>query len=425
MNKILQVARREYIETIKTKAFIIGVLMAPLIVAGIIFFTNRLSHQQIGPRPAIKVALIDNSNHISAEMKTAFDEYNKSNLNRQILLEQLETDPNWLDDLTSQQKERLRSGQLNICVVMDTNIVEGSGKMHLYTCQMKASDIDILWTIENLINRSVVNQRCKIRNVSPELLAELRRNVESEQVELSAAGSQEQVQNQTQRITQMMVPFFFMYLMFLGVMLSGQQMLNSIIEEKTSRIIEVLLSALSPFQLMAGKILGLGAIGLTMMVLWALPAYFTVNWQGIKVDISPGLVFYFAVYYVLGFLFFSAILAGLGSVCNTVKEAQSLMTPVTLITIIPMLAWFNLVRDPQGVLARVLSFVPPLTPMVMVLRISASSKVPLIEIIASIILLVVSVPAVIWLSAKVFRTGILMYGKRPGLREIIRWLRQS
>jgi ABC-2 type transport system permease protein len=162
-----------------------------------------------------------------------------------------------------------------------------------------------------------------------------------------------------------------------------------------------------------------------MMVLWALPAYFTVNWQGIKADISPGLVFYFAVYYVLGFLFFSAILAGLGSVCNTVKEAQSLMTPVTLITIIPMLAWFNLVRDPQGVLARVLSFVPPLTPMVMVLRISASSKVPLIEIIASIILLVVSVPAVIWLSAKVFRTGILMYGKRPGLREIIRWLRQS
>ena len=216
-----------------------------------------------------------------------------------------------------------------------------------------------------------------------------------------------------------------MFLIYMGIVGIGQQMLSSIIEEKSSRVIEVLLSAVSPFELMAGKIVGLVGIGLTVMSLWAAAAYGAARWQGLSIDITPGLLFYFVIYYVLGFLLFSSILAGIGSICNTLKETQGLMMPIVLIFIIPLISWHELLQSPDGTLARVLSFVPPVTPLVMILRISAGHDVWIVEILASILLLLAAAVGTIWLAAKVFRTGILMYGKRPGLREICRWLRQT
>jgi len=223
----------------------------------------------------------------------------------------------------------------------------------------------------------------------------------------------------------MMVPFFFMYLMFIGIVGMGQQLLTSVIEEKNSRVIEVLLSALSPFELMAGKIVGLAGIGITMMSLWCVAAYGTARWLGMNISVEPALLIYFVIYYILGFLFFSSILVGIGSVCNTLKEAQSLMMPVTMILIIPLLGWYNLSRNPEGTFAVIFSFIPPTTPLVMILRICSSEYIPIVEILISIFLLATCVPLTIWAAAKVFRTGILMYGKRPALKEIFRWLRQS
>jgi ABC-2 type transport system permease protein len=205
----------------------------------------------------------------------------------------------------------------------------------------------------------------------------------------------------------------------------GQQMLSSVIEEKNSRIIEMLLSAVSPFELMAGKILGLGAIGLTIVGLWITVSYGYIVWQGISVDISGKLLFCFVVYYILGFLLFSSLLAAIGSICNTLKETQELMMPIIMIMVLPMVAWFKLVQSPDGIFARVLSLVPPVSPLVMPLRISAGSNVSNIEILASVGLLAASVLLMMWLAGKIFRTGILMYGKRPSLREISRWLRAS
>jgi ABC-2 type transport system permease protein len=222
-----------------------------------------------------------------------------------------------------------------------------------------------------------------------------------------------------------MVPFFFMFLMFMGIYANGQQMLTSIIEEKSSRVIEVLLSAVSPFQLMAGKILGIAGIGLTVIALWGIAAYATANWQGLNIEVPVELMLYFAVYYILGFLLFTSILAAIGSVCNTIKEAQSLMMPISFLFILPIMAWPLFVEHPEGTMAKAASFFPLLTPMVMILRISSSSDVSLIEILATMVVLAVAVLAVMWMSAKIFRTGILMYGKRPNLTEILRWLRQS
>jgi len=159
--------------------------------------------------------------------------------------------------------------------------------------------------------------------------------------------------------------------------------------------------------------------------LWTFAAYSAVQWKGVDIDIKGWLFFYFVIYFILGFILLSSIMAGIGSICNTLRDAQNLMGPITIIYIIPLMSWIILVRSPQGTYATALSYVPPMTPLVMMLRLAASSEVPIIEIFATLALLVFSVIVVIWISAKVFHTGILMYGKKPRLREVLRWLRKS
>ncbi|MEE9357737.1 MAG: ABC transporter permease [Sedimenticolaceae bacterium] len=423
MQKILKVAQREYIETVKTKTFILGIVMVPFIIGGIIFFTGRMSRDKTGPRPTVNVAVTDLSNELAGEIKASFDKYNQANPDRQIQVYMLEAQED-SETIENEGRNKLRQGQVDAYVVLDKDILEGSGKIHLYTYKPKASNIDIFWTIESFFRKAVVNQRYKMQNLSQELLAKLQ-YVPIERVEMGSADGQDRVQGETDRVIKMMVPFFFMYLIFMGIVGTGQHMISSVIEEKTSRVIEVLLSALSPFQLMAGKILGLGGIGLTVVSLWAGAAYLTARWQGLSIDITAELALYFAIYYILGFLLFSSILAAVGSICNTIKETQSLMMPIMMVFIIPLLSWMKIVQSPDGTLARVLSFLPPLTPMVMILRLSAGSDIWIVEIFASIVLLVAAVLAAIWIAAKVFRTGVLMYGKRPGLWEVCRWLRQS
>ncbi len=419
MRRILKIAQREYVETVKTKAFIFGLLMTPVIIGAIVLINKYISRSVTGPHPPRKVVVTDLSKQLSGDIKASFNEYNASNPERQILSGEPQAD----DSMDEQTKNQVRDGQLDAYFVMDKDCVEGNGSIRCYTRSSKISDLAFISTVENLLNQAVVNRRCRLKNVSRELLAELRRRVPVEQIDISSTSREEQ-REEGEQIFKAMVPFFFLFLMFMGIFGNGQQMLTSIIEEKSSRVIEVLLSAVSPFQLMAGKISGIAAIGLTVIGLWGVAAYATAEWQGLGVEVHLGLILYFVVYYILGFLLFTSILAAVGSVCNTLKEAQSMMMPITLIFILPLMAWPLFVEHPEGTLTRALSFFPLLTPMIMVLRISSGS-ISGVEILATMVLLAAAVLAVMWAGARIFRTGILMYGKRPKLLEVFRWLRQN
>ncbi len=422
MRKIIEIARREYIDTVKTKTFLISLLFTPILIVGIGFFTSRISQVE-GGRPPVRVAVTDLTTQLASQIEAAMGKHNQSNPKRQIIFESLPArdDTNAVEE---QGRKQLRSGKADAYIVIDQNIIDGAGRTHVYTYKSKPTMLDATWAVEEFIRNAVVAQRCKVQNVSQKLLDDIR-NVSIERVEIGETGNEQHVQSRGQTTVKMMVPFFFMFMIYMGILGIGQQMLSSVIEEKNSRIIEMLLSAVSPFELMAGKILGLGAIGLTIIGLWTAVSYGPILWQGISVDITGKLLFCFVVYYILGFLFFSALLAAIGSVCNTLKETQEFMRPVVLILIFPMIAWFKLVQSPDGVFARVLSLVPPISPLVMPLRISAGSNVSNFEILASIVLLVMAIFLMMWLAGKIFRTGILMYGKRPSLREIYRWLRAS
>ncbi|MGA2070063.1 MAG: ABC transporter permease [Sedimentisphaerales bacterium] len=422
MRKVFEIARREYIDTVKTRTFVFSLLFTPVLIICIGLFASRISRVE-GGRPPVKVVVTDLTTQLAGEIEAAINKHNQSNPKRQIIFESLPVggDANAVEE---QGRKQLRLGGAEAYIVIDTNIIEGSGRTYVYTYKSKPTMMDATWAVEEFIRNAVVAQRCKARNVSQKLLDEIR-NVPVERVEIGEAAGEQHVQSRNQANIKMMVPFFFMFMIYMGIIGIGQQMLSSVIEEKNSRIIEMLLSAVSPFELMAGKILGLGAIGLTIIGLWTAVSYGSVLWQGISVDITGKLLFFFVVYYILGFLLFSSLLAAIGSVCNTLKETQELMMPVILILILPMIAWFKLVQSPDGVFTRVLSIVPPVSPLVMPLRISAGSNVGIVEILASVGLLAASVLLMMWLAGKIFRTGILMYGKRPSLREIYRWLKAS
>ncbi len=418
MWKIGKIARREFLDTVKTRTFLLSLLLIPVLIVGIIFLSRKMVESKGGPRPAIRVGVTSSSDELLSRIASAFEEHNKSHPQSQLALRSLSPgDP-------EQGKEKLRRSDLDAFVSLEGDLEGRGGTVQFYTYKPTASQIDAIWSVERLFRDVVVNRRCETRGIDRAVLAEIQ-NVPIRRIELGDEQGREKVQSEGQRVARMMVPFAFMYLIFIGIVGMGQHMISSIIEEKNSRIIEMLLSAISPFELMAGKILGLAGVGLTVMILWGLAAYGAATWRGINVDIGPDLVVYGLIYYVLGFILFSAILAGVGSVCNTIKETQSLMMPITLILVIPLIAWPQLARDPNGDLARVLTYIPPTTPMLMVLRLASSPDIWWGEIALSILVLVVGVFVTIWAAAKVFRTGILLYGKRPGPRELLRWLREK
>jgi ABC-2 type transport system permease protein len=419
MWKICRIAQREYRETVRTWAFVLSLILLPAILAALILFGDRLAPNQNEQRPAVRVGLTTASSELSAKTAATFDAYNKSHPQAPIVLVAVEA----ADAPSEQGQAELRRGRLDAYVLLEGDLEGSDGVVQIYTYKLKSAQIDALFMVEGLVRDAVVDRRYETRGLDRAALRAIS-DVPIQRIELGEEQGQEQTQGQGQQVARMMVPFAFMYLIFIGIVSTGQHLISSIIEEKNSRIIEMLLSVVSPFQLMAGKIAGLAAVGLTLMALWGGAAYAAASWHHIEIDLAPGLVICTLIYYVLGFVLFSAILAGVGSICNTVKETQSLLMPIMLIFVIPVITGMKLVSSPNSQMARVLSYVPPTAPMVMVLRLSSGSEVWIGEVILSMLVLSAGVLITVWLAAKVFRTGILMYGKRPAVREIFRWLKE-
>jgi len=313
----------------------------------------------------------------------------------------------------------VQSRQLAGYLVIPENVLDEGGRPRYYARGDSLADLNTFQIVRNLLNNAAINRRCVRRGVSPQVIQEIRKRIPVEKMAVTAQAAKKQGAFPVR----MMVPFFFMFLMFAGTVGSNQHLLTSVIEEKNSRVVEVILSSISPFQLMAGKILGLSAISLATVCIWGLAAYGAAAYHGMADVVNTANVGYFLVYFILGFLLFSSIFAAIGSACNTLKEAQSFMMPVMLLLVMPMMAWMYFSQHPDALWSVVLSFDPPVTPMVMILRLSARPDLAPFQILASIVLLAASVPLVMWASARVFRVGILMYGKPAGLRELYRWLR--
>ena len=417
INKILHVAVREYLETVKTKAFVISLLLVPLFMGVFMFISTRLQEKAFsGPRPDRNVAVFNLEDSLAAPLDSAFAQNNTWNPQRKIVPRFYGAGAESPDKILAGLKERVVEGQCDALLVVEKGVIEGNSGARFFS--RSAADIELYPTVRGILNRAVGNSRFLSHGISPALIAELQHGINLEEVDLSAG-----TEKKRDKTTMMIAPFFFMLLMFMGVMTASQGLLNSVIEEKSSRVIEVLLSALSPFQLMSGKILGQTAVGLTLIAAYGSAAYGAALYKGIGDILTGEIAVYFALYYLPGFLLYASLFAAIGSTCNTVKESQSLMGPIMMFLMLPMFAWFYIVQHPQDTISIIMSYFPPMTPMIMILRIAVDPDLSFLEILGSLLLLLVSVLAVIWAAAKIFRTGILMYGKQPSPREILRWLR--
>lgn len=230
-------------------------------------------------------------------------------------------------------------------------------------------------------------------------------------------------------------PSAFVYLLWVAIFAIVQMLLNNIIEEKSNRIIEVLLSSVTPGELMLGKLFGIAAVGLTMVGSWMLALIGILIWktsgvsgaaavtgQMLAVLHSSSLIPMFGVYFVLGYMMYAACILALGSVCNTLKEAQSYMGVITMIMMVPLLTMTFIPKDPNGVLARTLSWIPLYTPFIMMNRTMADP--PLIDLVGTTLLLIASAGGALWMAGKVFRIGILRTGQPPKLLEMLRWVKR-
>ena len=227
-------------------------------------------------------------------------------------------------------------------------------------------------------------------------------------------------------------PVVFVYLLWLAVYIIAQSLLTNTIEEKSNRIIEVLLSSVSPLQLMSGKIFGIALSGLLMVGSWVVFFFLAIRYLPKMLGASPGFdltalisdpvyLTSFVVYFLLGYLLYSAIFVAIGSVTNSLKEAQNMLMPMFLVLMVPLFAMIPVAEDPNGALAKFLSYIPIYTPFIMMNRAAAPPTTA--EYVVTTLLLVVSVIGAFWAAGKVFRVGVLMTGKPPRIREIFRWLR--
>lgn len=227
-----------------------------------------------------------------------------------------------------------------------------------------------------------------------------------------------------------MGPYMLGMLLTMTIFISSGYLLQSVAEEKMDRVIEIILSSVTSWELLAGKVLGLGALGLTQVVIWLVSALGlgggAVGLLGVAVPFldRPEVFVLGLVYYVLGFLVFAVLMASVGALGATMRESQQLAGIFSLAGALPLMLGGFLFSNPNATLARVLSWFPLTAPTTMMLRLPMV-EVPTVDIVGSIVVLIVSIPAVLWTGSKVFRTGLLMYGKRPDLGQVWRMLRYA
>ncbi len=309
-----------------------------------------------------------------------------------------------------------------------TNQVTAGPERQIQYWAVNSSDTRLRDDIERAINGEIRRREYQARGMDNTAIQE----VEQTYANVASLNPKKEKGKEaigTTDIIRQWAPSAFVYLLWLAIFVISQMLLNNTIEEKSNRIIEVLLSSVTPGELMMGKLVGIAAIGLTMIGAWMAALFGILSWKSggtsqlagqiLVVLKGSSLIPLFSVYFLLGYLMYAAFILSLGSVCNTIKEAQSYMGVLTMVMMVPLLTMTFIPKDPNGTLARVLSWIPLYTPFTMMNR--AGADPPLIDRLGTFVLLVATTVMALWMSGKIFRIGILRTGQPPKLLELVRW----
>ncbi len=406
MKRILRVAAREYASTVLTKGFIIGAFIVPAIVTAAIPLIVILTNQAVAPQVKGRIALIDRSQMVAVEVGKRLDleraEANKKTIEAETAAEAggdffermkqkqlqrvaastailtLET----IDQATTsdEAKELIRSDEsegddsLVAVIEVDADAVakpQDQEQFGGYAIFVKPGlDDRNISFIRDAIRGSIKTARYAQNGVTASEIEALVNVVGKDTQEVTATGEREGTE-----VLRLMLPFAFMLLIMISVMIGGQYLLTTTVEEKSSRVVEILLSAISPMQLMTGKIIGQMGVGFTIMLIYGGLSGGALLVFGLGDVLSVQSVVLLVVYFVLAYSMIASLLAAVGSAVNDLREAQALQTPVMMFTMLPYLFWMPISRDPNSTLAVVLSFIPPINPFVMIMIVTSTSEI--------------------------------------------------
>ncbi len=434
MHKCVVVLKHEFAQVVKKKTFLIMTFLMPALMTALMVLPAALATKE--EAVSEKLAIIDRgSGGVADELIEALKKYtigdtDKASYTVTKVLDVPMTEADRFKELNDELSRQVSEKEIKYFMVLLPEPHRDDGNLYLVT---NSDNFHTFRRFEKELSTILASRRLKEEKINlpvKDVLHLTRR--------LSLT-----VKDTRGESIPFMVKFFaaliFIMMMYTMLMTYGTTLMRSVIEEKSSRIMEVLVSSISPFQLMLGKVIGLGAAAVTQVSIWTVIGafiYFVGKSTSLDIDPSVGrIVFhpliavFFVLFFVGGYLMYSSLFALIGSIVTSDKEAQHFIFPVSILLILPVMVGSSVAQNPYIPWAQVASYIPFCAPTMMMMRImfiAPSAQVYtgiLTEASLSLLLVFITDIVLVWITARVFRTGILMYGKRPSFKEIIRWIR--
>lgn len=413
MKKIITISMWEFLEKVKTKTFIISLIITPLLIITVTLLPSLLLREE-SPKVEV-IGIIDTSGIYFNYLEEEFQKYKLPDDQKNYVLVNL----NQMNK-TYEEKKRIADKDVLKNLINGYLIIEVTEKDFLFA-EYRSNlfgNFKVVGRFEEALNYFRTMNVLKKAGVPSRVLDEIQDRTIIQQRKISEGGKVSDLDF----LTTFFLSVIFILLLMMMVVYSGQMLVRSMIEEKSSRLIEMLVSSSTPDELLTGKLLGLSLLGITQILIWVLIGMSLVASSLLPItafkNILPMLL-----YFILGFLFYASLFVGIGSTVNTEQEAQHITTYLSLILMLPVVVAMPAIQNPDFIVTKVFSYIPLTIPTVMLLRLNVQNVSDL-EIFLSLVIMVFSIFIVTKVSAKIFRIGILSYGNKPTLKEIFQWIKE-
>lgn len=411
MKKALAIASWEFTEKIKAKSFIIFMILFPLIVIGMGVLPSLLMDNE--PDKSAIIGVLDQKNLYAGDAAKYLENYKLPDGQPKYITVNLYKSGSSIDEMVKTADAEVFSNKISGYV----NIKYDGNKPELEFRSESMGNFNDLRNYERAFNDAFTFKSLSDKGLNAEEVKSLISNVNLKSIKIEKeAGAKE-----NNFLTTFFTSYAFIMLLMLMVMTSGGLLVRSLVEEKSNRIMEVLLSSASADDLLAGKILGLGMLGLFQIAVWALVAAAMMGSSFLNPDMFQNFG-YMLIFFILGYMLYTAIFVGIGSSVTTEQEAQQFTSMISIVLVIPIVFAMSIIQNPDTIWVKVLSYFPLTSASIMLLRINVQTP-ELWEIALVSAILIVSIYIVIKISAKIFRIGILSYGKRPNMKELLQWIK--
>jgi ABC-2 type transport system permease protein len=427
MRRILAIARFEFFAAVRTRAFVLGVLFIPLFMVCAVLL-EIVAEYRTGTAER-RFAVVDDGGLYEAIERRA-TQHNGEPYPGDRYLPRLESrGSSTPEEHRLLLSDRVRSGDLFAFVEIPKSALEpeGSGEKIRYYSDHPTYDGLRRFLVDTL-NDEIRTRRLRAAHIDAELVEKLETPVEIEHLrppERLASAGEIRPAEPVDTLRAFGVPAGVMFLLFLVAMGSAGRLITSVLEEKMSRIGEVLLGAVTPFQLLMGKLAGTALVALVVATAYAALAVLAAFTAGHADWLDAGLFAYYFLFLTLDVLFLGALCISIGAACADLKDTQSLSTPVMLAVTMPAFLWPFVLKDPTSSFSVALSLFPPATPTIMLLRLAVPPAPPAWQVALGVVLTTLATVLAVWAASKIFRTGLLMQGKGATMREIARWIVQK